>query len=210
MEQLFITPAGALRERWREAFPDADRLPDVAALVRSAGERRRVIWLDISAGMEASESLSCLQTAVAFESPVVVLSAKPNEVEAFRLLNAGAVGYCHSEAAPEQLREIALVVQHGGLWMPPELVQRFLALSTRVIPAAVPAERELNELTSRELLVAEQVARGASNREIAAALAISERTVKAHLSAIFKKLELRDRVQLALAMNNIPVYATIN
>ena len=94
--------------------------------------------------------------------------------------------------------------------MPPELMQRFLALSMRVAPKPQSSEVELNALTSRELMVAEQVAKGASNREIAEALDITERTVKAHLSAIFEKLGVRDRVQLALAMNNIPTYATIN
>jgi DNA-binding NarL/FixJ family response regulator len=59
-------------------------------------------------------------------------------------------------------------------------------------------------------MVAEQIAHGATNREIAVALDISERTVKAHLSAIFDKLGVRDRVQLALAMNNIPTYTTVN
>jgi len=105
---------------------------------------------------------------------------------------------------------VALVVEHGGLWMPPELMQRFVALSMRVVPGEAPVEPELNELTSRELMVAEQIAHGATNREIAAALDISERTVKAHLSAIFEKLDVRDRVQLALAMNNIPTYTTVN
>lgn len=94
--------------------------------------------------------------------------------------------------------------------MPTKLMQRFLALSTRVVPTEAPVDPELNELTSRELMVAEQVAHGASNREIAEALDITERTVKAHLSAIFEKLGVRDRVQLALAMNNIPTYTTVN
>ena len=59
-------------------------------------------------------------------------------------------------------------------------------------------------------MVADQVAHGATNREIAQSLEITERTVKAHLSSIFRKLEVRDRVQLALAMNNIPTHATVN
>jgi two-component system, NarL family, nitrate/nitrite response regulator NarL len=79
-----------------------------------------------------------------------------------------------------------------------------------VIPSVAPEVPQLDDLTSRELMVAEQVAHGASNREIAVALEITERTVKAHLSAIFDKLGVRDRVQLALRMNNIPIYSTVN
>ena len=209
MEQLFITPSGQLRERWRQAFPGAKVVAAVADIGPATSGARGVVWLDVGL-LEDAQRDEDVQAAVAFGWPVVVMANTPTEAEAFRLLNVGAVGYCHVKAAPEQLREVALVVEHGGFWMPPELMQRFLALSMRVAPVQPRVETELNELTSRELMVAEQVAHGASNREIAEALDITERTVKAHLSAIFEKMGVRDRVQLALAMNNIPTYSTIN
>jgi len=209
MARLFIAPLGQMRERWCMAFPEARVVPTVA----DAGDADRSVagslWLDLSAIPEESR-LASVVAASSLGWPVVAMVGVPEEAEAFSLLNAGVHGYCHVKAAPEQLREIALVVEHGGLWMPPKLMQRFLALSTRVIPAAAPDSPQLNDLTSRELMVAEQVAHGASNREIAEALEITERTVKAHLSAIFEKLGVRDRVQLALRMNNIPTYSTIN
>ena len=209
MEHVFVTPSGDLGERWLQAFPHAAVAADVAGLEAVASVASGVVWLDISI-TEPRQLAGDVQAAVAFGWPVVVMAATPGEAQAFRLMKMGAVGYCHVKAAAEQLREVALVVEHGGLWMPPELMQRFVALSMRVVPGETAVETELNELTSRELMVAEQVARGASNREIAAALEISERTVKAHLSAIFDKLGVRDRVQLALAMNNIPTYTTVN
>jgi len=210
MSQVFVTPTGTLRERWRRAFPAARAAAKIsrlsAGLLADAGGS---VWLDLSASPRQLREPR-VKAAGALGRPVVAMVGTPQEGEAFALLNAGVQGYCHVEAAPEQLREIALVVEHGGLWMPPELLQRFLALSTRVVPSAVVETQPLNDLTSRELMVAEQVARGASNREIAEALEITERTVKAHLSAIFEKLEVRDRVQLALKMNNIPTYTTVN
>ena len=210
MEQLFITRSGELRERWRQAFPSASVASSTADIGAATSKARGVVWLDVAV-TSPEDRIAEVKAAVAFGWPVVVMAATPGEAEAFQLLNVGAMGYCHVKAAPEQLREIALVVEHGGIWMPPELLQRFLALSTRVVPSEPPpVEPELNELTSRELMVAEQVAHGATNREIAAALDITERTVKAHLSAIFDKLGVRDRVQLALAMNNIPTYTTVN
>ncbi len=154
--------------------------------------------------------MNSLTEAVAFGWPVVAMTPTPEEAQAFKMLNAGAVGYCHVKAVPEQLREIGIVVQHGGVWMPPDLMQRFIKLSTRIAPPPPVNTRELNELTSRELMVAEQVAHGASNREIATNLEISERTVKAHLSVIFDKMGVRDRVQLALAMNSVPIYTSVN
>lgn len=209
MAQLFVTQSGNLRDRWAQAFPDAALVRTLDDLSAATRGDRGVVWLDLGhfeeGGLDAA-----VKSAVACGWPIVVMAATPNEAQAFRLMNAGAVGYCHVESAPEQLREVALVVEHGGLWMPPELMQRFLALSLRVVPAEASREPELDELTSRELMVAEQVAGGASNREIADALEISERTVKAHLSSIFEKLGVRDRVQLALAMNNIPIYTGVN
>ena len=209
MEQLFVTPDGQLVDRWSRAFPEAIAVATIDEVAAASSAPRGVLWLD-TRNVEPDQLAKDLREAVSFGWPVVVMAAVPNETDAFQALTAGARGYCHVKAAPEQLREIALVVEHGGVWMLPELLQRFLALSTRVVPTAAPQEPELNALTSRELMVAEQVARGATNREIAETLEITERTVKAHLSAIFEKLAVRDRVQLALAMNNIPTYTTVN
>ena len=209
MAQVFITAKGKLRERWRKAFPKARAIAKISRLSESALPTNGSLWLDLGA-VPAELRLQHVVAACALGPPVVAMVGVPVEGEAFSFLNAGVHGYCHVEGAAEQLREIALVVEHGGLWMPPELLQRFLALSTRVVPAPVPEAQHLNDLTSREVMVAEQVARGASNREIAEALKITERTVKAHLSAIFEKLAVRDRVQLALKMNNIPTYSTVN
>jgi DNA-binding NarL/FixJ family response regulator len=209
MEQLFITPSGTLRDRWKQAFPQAKAAAEVASIGEATAAARGIVWLDTSL-MDATEKAVHVQAAAAFGCPVVVMAATPTEAEAFALMNSGSVGYCHVKAVPAQLREIALVVEHGGLWVPPELMQRFVKLSVRVVPTPAPTHPELNELTARELMVAEQVAHGASNREIAETLDITERTVKAHLSAIFEKMEVRDRVQLALAMNNIPTYTTVN
>ncbi len=206
MQQVFVCATGQLRERWERAFPCAQVVANLAAL---SDVSPIVIWLDIST--ESGAMLNEVGRAVALGCPVVAMAATPGEAEAFAVLKAGCAGYCHVNAAEEQLREISLVVEHGGLWMPPELMQRLLALSVRLIPGEpVTAEPELNTLTARELMVAEQVAHGASNREIAQVLEITERTVKAHMSAIFEKLAVRDRVQLALAMNNIPTHSTIN
>jgi DNA-binding NarL/FixJ family response regulator len=209
MAQVFVTAPGALRARWREAFPEALAAAKLSRVSRGKLPGQCSLWLDLSE-VPARLREARVKAACALGRPVVAMVGTPLEGEAFAFLNAGAQGYCHLEAAPEQLREIALVVEHGGLWMPPGLLQRFLALSTRVVPAGAPRDEPLNNLTSRELMVAEQVARGASNREIAEALDITERTVKAHLSAIFEKLGVRDRVQLALKMNNIPTYSTVN
>lgn len=209
MPRLFVSAPGQLRERWGLAFSDVQvvsQLGEVAIMERSMTGS---LWLDLSTIPTELRQASVV-AACAPGWPVVAMVGVPKEEEAFSLLKAGVQGYCHVEAAFEQLREIALVVEHGGLWMPPDLMLRLLAVSTRVIPSVAPEVPQLNDLTSRELMVAEQVAHGASNREIAEALEITERTVKAHLSAIFDKLGVRDRVQLALRMNNIPIYSTVN
>jgi DNA-binding NarL/FixJ family response regulator len=89
--------------------------------------------------------------------------------------------------------------------MPPELLRRLVGLSRRVVSPTPRDAAGVESLTEKEFAVASLVGGGASNREIAERLAMSERTVKSHLSSIFRKMDVRDRVQLALAMNDIPV-----
>jgi DNA-binding NarL/FixJ family response regulator len=164
MEQIFVTPSGQLLDRWKKAFPKALAVSSVADIAEASANPRAVIWLDISA-LAPEVRLGSIKESVVFGWSVVAMAATPAEAEAFQVLNAGAAGYCHVKAAPEQLREIGLVVEHSGIWMPPELMQRLLKLSLRVVPTEVPVEQELNELTARELMVAEQIATGATNRE---------------------------------------------
>ncbi len=204
MEQIFLSDGNSLATRWREAFPHAQQVaPRAAAGVAGAGDA--LLWLDGSriASREALERE--LRRALQVSPRIVVMRPAPAESEAFALLSLGASGYCHVAASPRQLQEIAGVVEEGGVWMPPELLRRLVGLSRRVVTPGARDAAGVSSLTEREFAVASLVGGGASNREIAERLAVSERTVKAHLSAIFHKMKVRDRVQLALAMNDIPV-----
>lgn len=201
MGRFFVTAFGQMRERWSQAFPEALAVSAIARLNLPDLPATASVWLDLTS-LPADSQLKSVVAAAGLGRPVVAMVGVPQEAEAFAILKAGAQGYCHVKAAPEQLREIALVVEHGGLWMPPNLMQRFLAVATRVVASTASDTSGLDLLTSRELMVAEQVARGASNREIAETLDITERTVKAHISSSLQKLGVRDRVQLSLKVNN--------
>lgn len=187
---FFLTADGRIQPRWREAFPDAMADIHLTAAALAAAE---VVWLN-----ESHPSHSALLAELRQSGrPFVVISSTPRQEAALVALAAGARGYCHALATPEMLRDVAAAVGHGGLWVGPELMNR-LILS--LPPGALSAAREddLAPLTERERETAQHVAQGLSNKEIARKLDITERTVKAHLSSIFAKLGLRDRLQLAL------------
>lgn len=137
---------------------------------------------------------------------VVVLADEPDDSIVSEALALGASGCCNTYAAPEVLRQVALVVQNGGLWIGREMLRRLVGGTTRVLETRSISQQK-NEwssvLSDRETQVARLVAGGASNREIAEKLSITERTVKAHLSAVFEKLGLRDRLQLSLRVNGM-------
>ncbi len=187
---LFLTPDGHMQPRWREAFANAMA---VSSAIPAADVE--VIWLS-----EAHPRYAVLlQEMGRCGRPLVVISLVPDQEHALAALAAGARGYCHALATPEMLRDVAAAVSHGGLWVGPELMNRLIrSLPAAAVPKSNGAENDLASLTDRERETAQLVASGFSNKEIARRLDITERTVKAHLSAIFAKLGLRDRLQLAL------------
>ena len=156
-------------------------------------------------GFDIEGSASTINKWASGQSIVIALSGNPTEQEAFTLIAAGARGYCHVASKPEQLQEVARVVTAGQLWLPQAMVQSFVNLSkVGVSTTQNKLPDGYKTLTRRERQVALAVADGASNKEIAERLSITERTVKSRLTACFQKLGCRDRVQLALAVNRIP------
>jgi len=194
MRNLFLV-AGAVTPstRWRDAFADGVYVTwDVAVSARIKAD---VIWLNALA-TDWKELLANVLQQFA-DVPVVVVSNIPNEREAMSAMVAGARGYCHAWSSPEQLREVAQVVNRGGYWVGQALMTRLIGVVTKSQPTLDELPGDLSE---REAEVAREVIAGHSNKEIARVLGITERTVKAHMGAIFAKLGVRDRLQLALRL----------
>jgi len=203
---VFITPTGQPLLRWETAFPNLTVVASVKAYLARVHHPGDLCWLDIAScsRQSAEQQVKQLQAAGCL---VIVLSPMPSDEQAYAMLSAGARGYCHLEAVPQQLQDVAAAISAGGVWMPVGLVQRLVSLALKADPPSPqPSVNRFGTLTEREYQVALEVGQGANNKEIAANLGVGERTVKAHLTAIFEKLGLRDRVQLALAVNRMPMH----
>ena len=203
MKAVLISEQAALTARWREAFSAGKVTGSLKQALRIPKKQDPLYWLDLSS-LPQGDWLDAVDT-LSVRSKVVVLSARPTQVEASQFIRIGAMGYCHLGAPVERLQEIALVLEHEGFWMPKEMIQRITQLTRRLGARKFNPDQDPNQLTGRERAVADLIGLGAYNAEIASRLNMSERTVKAHLTSIFQQLNVRDRVQLALVMNQLPV-----
>lgn len=193
---VFVCAGGRLLPRWREAFPGARGIESGCAV----RPQPVLLWVRVDKSAPVADQLGQARRT-APTAPLVVLSDEPHDAEALAALAAGARGYCNAHAGPEFLRQVAGVVVQGGLWIGESLMTRLLTL-VGGLPTPFEARVDWAEkLTGRECEVARAVAKGASNKEIARHLGITERTIKAHLAAIFEKLGVRDRLRLALRVN---------
>ncbi|MFT7836048.1 response regulator transcription factor [Saccharothrix sp. BKS2] len=124
---------------------------------------------------------------------VVILTTFDREDYLFEALRAGASGFLLKNASPEDLVESVRIVARGDALLSPEVTRRVIAkFHGRDRIGTAPAHRP-PELTDREYEVLVELARGASNAEIARALHLGETTVKTHVSRVLNKLDLRDR-----------------
>lgn len=136
-------------------------------------------------------------------SRIFLLSDQPNEEEGLTFLKLGIVGYANTYISPERLAEAVRVISSGAVWLGQKVMQRLILDSyARAKKKEVSeSEKRLADLTNREREIANLVAQGQSNLEIAANLDITERTVKAHLSSVYEKTRTGSRLNLALLIN---------
>jgi DNA-binding NarL/FixJ family response regulator len=125
--------------------------------------------------------------------PVLVLTTFDDDEVLWGAIEAGAAGFVLKEASAEDLMAATRAVASGGAWLDPAVTPRVLEVTRAT---GLPHRREVEKattLTDRELDVLRHMATGQSNAEIAAALFVSEATVKTHVGSIFAKLGVRDR-----------------
>lgn len=132
---------------------------------------------------------------------VVVFSPSPNDAEALQVYQNGAKGYLHTYSHPEQIQQAILTVRMGGVWLEEQHMQAMMSILFEQAQTPPVADWK-SVLTDREIDVVYSLLDGKSNKEIAAAMQITERTVKAHLQNIFQKMGVKDRLELVLAIHN--------
>jgi len=130
---------------------------------------------------------------------VVMLTVSEHEDDVTASLRAGARGYILKGVAARELISILRSVAAGDVYVTPSLAATLLfELSGATATSARSPLSPLDELTERERQILERVAAGDSNKEIASALQLSEKTVKHHMTNILQKLQVRNRVEAAL------------
>jgi two-component system, NarL family, response regulator LiaR len=125
---------------------------------------------------------------------VIALTSFTGDDQVFPTIQAGASSYLLKDVSPAELVDAIRAVHRGETRLHPEIARKLMDK----VAHPVNPESGLAELTDRELEVVRLVARGQNNREIAAGLVISEKTVKTHISSVLSKLHLADRTQLAI------------
>jgi DNA-binding NarL/FixJ family response regulator len=125
---------------------------------------------------------------------VIVLTTFDLDEYVYDALRGGASAFLLKDAPEEHLLAAIRVAADGGSLFAPSVTRRLVEAFTRGAPASAPPPG-LAELTGRELEVLGLIARGMSNREIAAQLVVTEHTAKTHVAHVLGKLGLRDRTQ---------------
>lgn len=157
-----------------------------------------VILMDLNmprcSGLEAIQALQTEMPQVC----ILVLTVSEMESDLFAAMKFGATGYLLKQVEPEDLIHAVLYIAQGGVIVSPQMASALLGeFKNPAVPAgeeAVPADADLSP---REGEVLQLVAKGATNKEIADALFISENTVKTHMQSIMGKLHLANRSQAA-------------
>lgn len=192
---LFITEKNLVSPRWKQAC----RVTQIVAEKNFVAnfQDTEICW--ILAGIP--DWLSIIKEYAAQGTPVIVMAKILSVEELCQALEAGARGYLEALSSSHIIEQASATIQSGALWIPSGLLANLVGLLAKNTPTpAANQENLLQKLTKRELEVANQVITGQSNKQVASALSITERTVKEHLTSIFNKLKVKDRMHLMLLL----------
>ncbi|PCM46279.1 response regulator [Marinobacter sp. ANT_B65] len=163
-----------------------------------------LILLDLNMpGMHGLNGLIALRNE-APTIPVVIVSAEEDKQVVLQAITYGAIGFITKSSPRAQMTEAIQQILNGNVYLPSDIIRTGKESQRRHRNDSNPISPELlNSLTRRQLLVLERMSKGESNKQIAYNLNIAETTVKAHVSAILRKLSVHNRVQAILAAGDV-------
>jgi DNA-binding NarL/FixJ family response regulator len=165
-------------------------LPDISALqgidLVLLGNRSGQNLFDVMAGLKASRP----------DLRIIVTGSGMDEETILKAIAAGAKGYVDEAAAPTEFIQAIRVVNQGSVWAPRHVLSMFIERVSTSPGRIFPAGRVT--FTDREKEVLEMLVAGRSNKEIGSALGIEERTVKAHVAKLMRKVGVQNRIALSV------------
>lgn len=131
---------------------------------------------------------------------IIFFSNTPNTEEALSWFQKGIKGYLNTHAHPDRIRQAIKTVSSGNIWLGQSVMQAMIASSLKPKMASSDGWKKL--VTQKEACTLDHLLTGKANKDIADVMCISERTVKAHVSNLFKKFNTKDRLALVLHIQN--------
>lgn len=192
---VFIQNPNALKNWLSAAGSEAKILYDLKALDHKNIPANATLLIQLSekASQETIRQL-CQQNF-----NILAFSDQPSTEEGIQLFKAGVKGYLNTHASVERIQQALSTIESGSVWLGHSIMQ---AMIGQVGQTPIKNDDWKKLLTNRENQVVNQVLNKKSNLEIAKLLGITERTVKSHLHNVFEKLNVSDRLALALKVHN--------
>lgn len=209
---LLASSHATLTTQWREVLitagfelyeVDAKDLRGLELLLKKVSIDVCLVDLELlgESGVNEISSLKDIQSNI----HIIIMTQNFEAREEISAILFGAKAYCSATESLDMLPKIVKTIMNNELWVDRKFVTRLLAeiedIASQKHAEAQQLHQGISAMTPRENEIAGLVAIGCSNRKIAERLSISERTVKAHLGVIFRKMGINDRLQLALFIN---------
>ena len=191
---IFVQDPNALKNWLSACGTDSKVLYDLIDLAKRFEPSSHILLIQIS---ESSSIKEIIELAKQFD--VIAFSNQPNDFEGLTLFQNGVKGYVNTFATTERIKQALETISSGSVWLGQSVMQAMIS----AIPVKSHSSESWKEkLTEREQQTTALVLESKTNKEIASALDITERTVKSHLHNVFEKLAVTDRLALVLKIKN--------